>query len=179
MFGSKKSCLRAIDCFRKKIQSLTIFFQILNLTRLKKAGWVKYVSRIIWLVLKTWLIKARLHIPFTHAFTALRCVFLLFTLVCWCLWKKVITSKTQCNEESACGNRMWQLALNHWRSVFGSFDQKLWFFWNFKLETKVWDDSFLMFYRFLLTPVFDCDCRYRPPSRHRSNQSGLLTSMIL
>ena len=27
-------------------------------------------------------VKARLHFPFTHAFTALRCVFLLLTLVC-------------------------------------------------------------------------------------------------
>ena len=25
--------------------------------------------------------------------------------------KKVITSKTQCNAENACGNRMWQLGL--------------------------------------------------------------------
>ena len=54
-----------------------------------------------------------LHIPFMHEFTAFRFVFLLLTLVCWCLWKKVITSKTQCNAENACGNRMWQLCLTH------------------------------------------------------------------
>ena len=55
-------------------------------------------------------LKACLHIPFTHAITALSCIFLLLTLVCWYLWKKVITSKTQRNAENACRNQMWQLS---------------------------------------------------------------------
>ena len=56
-------------------------------------------------------LKACFHIPFTHAITALCCIFLLLTLVCWYLWKKIITSKAQRNAESAWGYRMWQLGL--------------------------------------------------------------------
>ena len=51
-------------------------------------------------------LKARLHIRFPHAFTALRCNFQVLMLDSWCLWKKVITSKMQ------RGNRMWQLDLS-------------------------------------------------------------------
>ena len=45
-------------------------------------------------------IKARLHIPFTHAFTALHCIFWLVTLVCWFLWKNSYYFKnaTQCRK---------------------------------------------------------------------------------
>ena len=54
-------------------------------------------------------IKARLHFPFTHAFTPLRCGFSLLTFVCWYLWiKKLLLRK--CNAmwkthaETGCGN---------------------------------------------------------------------------
>ena len=66
-------------------------------------------------------LKARCHIPFTHAFIALGCVFLLLTLFCRCLWKKVVTLKTQCNAENACRNRMRQLGFNNVK----------WINWNF------------------------------------------------
>ena len=62
-------------------------------------------------------IKGAFTQPFTHAFTALRCVFfitylgLLISLMS--MGKKVITSKTQCTAENAWGNWMWQLGLNY------------------------------------------------------------------
>ena len=54
-------------------------------------------------------LKARLHIPFTHAFSALRCIFLLLTLVCWYLWiKKLLLQKhnamRKTHAETGCGN---------------------------------------------------------------------------
>ena len=54
---------------------------------------------------KTLLFKARLHIPFTYAFTALHCVFWFVDVY----GKRVITLKMQCNAENACGNQMRQL----------------------------------------------------------------------
>ena len=53
-------------------------------------------------------LKTCLHIRFPHAFTALRCVFQVLMLVCWCLWKKSYYFK------NACGNWMWQLDLTGW-----------------------------------------------------------------
>ena len=58
-------------------------------------------------------VKAHLHIPFTHVFSALHCIFDVLTLVYLCLWNfNVISSKTQRNAENACLNGMWQLGLN-------------------------------------------------------------------
>ena len=53
--------------------------------------------------------KAHLHIPFTHAFTTLHCIFLLLTLVCWYLWiKKLLLPKRNAmrktHVETRCGN---------------------------------------------------------------------------
>ena len=54
--------------------------------------------------------KAHLHIPFTHAFAALSCIFYYLPWFVDVYGKKIITLKMQCNEENACGNRMWQLS---------------------------------------------------------------------
>ena len=51
------------------------------------------------------------HIPFPHAFTALRCVFEVLTVGGQ---NKLSASKMQCNAENACENWMWQLAFNEW-----------------------------------------------------------------
>ena len=57
-------------------------------------------------------LKVRLHIPFTHAFSAMHCGFFIVYLgLLISMDKKVITSKTQCNVENTCGNRKWQLGL--------------------------------------------------------------------
>ena len=57
-------------------------------------------------------IKLSCHIRFRHAFSALRCVFYYLPWFADVYGKKVISSKTQCNAENTCRNRMWQLDLN-------------------------------------------------------------------
>ena len=83
------------------------------------------IKKMFYYLTKT-MLKARFHIPFTHAFTALRCFFLLLTFVCWCLWKKSYYFKTQRNAENEWGNRMWQLGLT--TNIF----------WSCKINSNCW-----------------------------------------
>ena len=53
-------------------------------------------------------LNVRCHMPFMHAFSALRCVFRVLTLI---EPTNVITLKMQRNAKNACANRMWQLGL--------------------------------------------------------------------
>ncbi len=53
--------------------------------------------------------KVDLHIWFPHAFSSLRCDFLLLTLIEQNQGK---LKKSQHNEENACGNRMCKISLN-------------------------------------------------------------------